>query len=131
MVAVFIFHNSLARPLGMCYAAEMLINRNVVAVVVIALWLPVLITVGALQGCQTGTTGFFRPMDSNVEHSLTNAVAAGVGVATGFAPQPWPMVVQTLGAAVLALLAAWQGLAYSKIEKIQAIINPPKKGNDP
>jgi len=70
-------------------------------------------------------------VDTKVEHSLTNAVAIGVGVATGLAPQPWPMVVQTLGAAVLALLAAWQGLAYSKIEKIQAVLNPQKKDPPP
>lgn len=109
----------------------MKINRIAVAVVGISLWLPCVVLISSLQGCQTGTTGFFRPMDSTVEHSLTNAVAVGVGVAAGLAPQPWPMVVQTLGAAVLALLAAWQGLAYSKIEKIQAVLNPQKKGPDP
>jgi len=103
------------------------INRVAVAVVVIALWMPVLLTIGALQGCQAGTTGLFRPIDSKVEHGLTNAVATASSVAAGAVPQPWASALEAGGAAVLALLAAWQGLTHSKIEKLRAVTSPTKK----
>jgi len=131
MVAVWFFHNSLARPLGTVYAAEMIINRTAVAVVVIALWLPTLLVISALQGCQMGTTGLFRPIDSNVQHSLTNAVAVVSGVAAGLAPAPLGSAIEAAGAAVLALLAAWQGLTHSKLEKLRAENVPIKKAKDP
>ena len=111
----------------MGYAAEMLINKTAVAVVVIALWMPVLLAIGALQGCQAGTTGLLRPIDPKVEHTITNAVATGTGVAAGIAPQPWASAIEAGGAAVLALLAAWQGLTHSKIEKLRAETSPTKK----
>jgi hypothetical protein len=103
------------------------INRIAVAVVVIALWLPALLTISALQGCQAGTTGLLRPIDSNAEHSLTNAVATASSVAAKVVPQPWATAVEAGGAAILALLAAWQGLTHSKIEKLQAERTRTKK----
>jgi hypothetical protein len=109
----------------------MLINKTAVAVVVIALWMPVLFAIGALQGCQAGTTGLLRPIDSKVEHSLTNAVATASSVAAGVVPQPWASAIEAGGAAVLALLAAWQGLTHSKIEKLRAETSANKKGPAP
>lgn len=131
MVTVFIFHNPLARPLGMGYAPAMLINKTAAMVVLIALWLPALLTISAVQGCQTGTKGLFRPIDASVEHSITNAVATGTSVAAGVAPQPWSTAIQAGGAAVLALLAAWQGLTHSKLEKLKAENVPITKASDP
>lgn len=108
----------------------MKINRTVLAVVVIALWLPILLAISAVQGCQAGTTGLFRPIDSKVEHGITNAVATGTSVAAGVVPQPWASAIEAGGAAVLALLAAWQGLTHSKVEKLRSRNVPIKKAPD-
>lgn len=89
-------------------------------VLVIALWLPCWILFLSLAGCESGTSGLFRPVAPGVEHTITNTVTTVQAVAPGVIPQPWSTAVEAGGAAVLALLAAWQGLTHSKVAKLES-----------
>lgn len=92
--------------------------QPVFLVIVIALWLPIAAVVTSLFGCQAGTTGLFRPMDAQVYGSITNAVTGAATVATGAIPAPFSSAIEAAAAAVLALLAAWQGITHSKLNKL-------------
>jgi hypothetical protein len=101
----------------------------VVPVILIALWLPVLVTIGSLAGCQAGTTGPLRPMTDDAYQTTTNVVRTVVAAGTTLSGGPGPVIFDTFGAAVLALLAAWQGLTTAQLRKIQAetTTNKPKE----
>jgi len=89
-------------------------------VVVVALWLPIWFTVCSLGGCQTGTTGLLRPLSPVAEHAITNSVGIVGQASQQYVPAPYGAAIEAGAAAVLALLAAWQGLTHSKINKLEA-----------
>lgn len=101
----------------------MKLNFSVLAAVSIALWLPVLLIVISLQGCETGTTGLIRPISPGVEHSITNVLPAVATTAAAVLPAPFSGAVQATAAAVLALLAAWQGFTHERLKKLAAQSN--------
>jgi hypothetical protein len=93
--------------------------QPVFLVLVIALWLPALAILGSLFGCQAGTTGLMRPLSPVVEHTITNTVAVTTQTAAAVLPVPFSTALEASGAAVLALLAAWQGLTHSKVKTLE------------
>ena len=99
-------------------------------VLLIALWLPAFCLAVSLFGCQTGTTGLLRPLSDSANHSITNTVAIVTSTATGVTPAPYSTAIEAGGAAVLALLAAWQGFTHSKVKILEAnnpVANVEKK----
>jgi hypothetical protein len=97
-------------------------SKTILVVVLIALWLPVLAVLSTLGGCESGTSGALRPMAPQVEHTITNTITTIQTAATAAVPPPWSTAVEAGGAAVLALLAAWQGLTHSIATKNKADI---------
>jgi hypothetical protein len=87
-------------------------------VIAIAMWLPFLGLLGALEGCQAGTSGLFRPMSETAYNISTNSVGQVTSVAAQVAPFPFNTAIETGGAVVLALLAAWQGVTHSKVKSL-------------
>ena len=65
-----------------------------------------------LTGCQSGTTGTFRPIDASVEHSITNAIGTVMTVNKAVVPFPWSTIFEAAGGASLTLLAAWQAMTH-------------------
>jgi hypothetical protein len=106
------------------YDPGMKIPRTALLVVGISLWLPVFVILTSLAGCETGSTGLLRPVDSGIEHSLTNTVVQVVAGAQQALPAPYSTAIEAAGAAVLALLAAWQGLTHSKVKQLGAANSP-------
>ena len=88
------------------------------AAIAIAMWLPLLLAVSALGGCQTGTTGPLRPIADTVYTPLTNVITVAVQSAAAAAPAPFGSAAQAAGAAVLALLAAWQAVTHNTVRKL-------------
>ena len=87
-------------------------RNTVLAVIGLALWLPLTLCLTSISGCAHNSTGILRPIDPAVEHGITNAIANVVKLAPTVIPFPWSGVIQATGAATLALLAAWQGLTH-------------------
>ena len=100
-----------------------------VLVVMVALWLPILLLSASLFGCAPGRTGLIGPMSAPAEHTITNAVGNLITIAPTVAPQPYATAIEAGGAAVLALLAAWQGLTHSKVKTLET--NNPVQNKPP
>jgi hypothetical protein len=100
-------------------------NSDVLAVILIALWLPAVLLFGSLAGCQAGHSGVFRPLSAEAEHAITNAVAAAASFVPVAIPPPWSAPIQAAAAAVLALLAAWQGLTHRKVSQLTCRLEGP------
>ena len=103
--------------------------QPVFLVICIALWLPCLMLFLAIGGCAPARVGILGPMSAPVEHSITNTVQTVMTAAPAVVPQPYATAIEAGGAAVLALLAAWQGLTHSKIKSLE--IQTPVKTNQP
>lgn len=87
-------------------------------VLLLALWMPIWIGFLTLSGCQSGTTGLLRPISDSAYTTATNSVNTVTTTANQIIPPPWNTAVEAGGAAVLALLAAWQGLTHSKLKTL-------------
>lgn len=109
----------------------MVTTRTKLAVAAIALWLPLLMFLASLQGCETGTTGPLRPLSPTVEHTITNTVTMVSTGAAAALPVPWSTATEAAAAAVLALLAAWQGLTHSIASKNTKAITALQDANKP
>lgn len=99
-------------------------------VLLIALWLPAMCLAVALFGCQTGTSRLLRPMSPAAEHTVTNTVTIMANAGSAAAPSQYATAIEAGGAAILALLAAWQGLTHSKVKVLEAnnpVVNAPPK----
>jgi len=108
----------------------MRLNATPLLVIAIALWLPAISLCVSLFGCQTGTSGLMRPLDPQVERGVTNTVSILTQTGAAAAPQPIATAIEAGGAAVLALLAAWQGLTHTRVKTLEAnvpIQNVPPK----
>jgi hypothetical protein len=75
--------------------------RTAVCVVGIALWMPLVY----LFARDTG---------------ITNAVTTAASVVSQTVPPPYSLPLHAVASAILALLAAWQGLTYRKLEVLRA-----------
>jgi hypothetical protein len=112
-------------------------NRNahvkriqpVFLVICIALWVPCLMIFLAIGGCAPGRPGLLGPMSAPVEHGITNTVQTVIQAAPAYVPQPYATAIEAGGAAVLALLAAWQGLTHSKVKVLET--NNPVQNKPP
>lgn len=91
----------------------------VVPVLAIALWLPLLLALFGLGGCETSAPGVLKPLTPAAEHTITNTVTLVTTGASAAVPQPYSAAIEAGGAAVLALLAAWQGLTHSRVTKLR------------
>jgi hypothetical protein len=106
-------------------------NSDVFAVILIALWLPAVLLFGSLAGCQAGHSGVFRPLSAEAEHTITNAIATAASFAPVAIPPPWSAPIQAAAAAVLALLAAWQGLTHRKVTDLTCRLEGPARTDLP
>jgi hypothetical protein len=77
-------------------------------------------------GCESGTTGVLRPIDAQVEHSITNSVATALQVNKAVVPAPWSTIFAAGGGAGLTLLAAWQAMTHRKVAENKAAIAATK-----
>ena len=89
-------------------------------VVVVALWSPLLLLVSSVCGCHGGAAGILPHMSDAANSAVTNAVTVLPGYAAQVLPPPYSTALQGGSAAVLALLAAWQGFTHRTINTIKA-----------
>lgn len=104
-------------------------ERSGLVIVLILLFAAVGVII-LVTGCQSGTTGLFRPLDPQVENSVTNAVAAALSVSSRALPFPWSSIFEAAGGTALTLLAAWQAVTHrTAIQNTKAIarLNGEKK----
>ena len=94
--------------------------RTAVCVVGIALWMPLVYLFASATGCAAGHSGPFRPIAPEVYSSITNTIVQGTSVVSQTVPAPYSLPLHAVASAVLALLAAWQGLTYRKVEALHA-----------
>ena len=88
--------------------------------IVIAMWLPCALVMGSIFGCAPGTTGLIRPMSDGAYSTTTNVVAIAAQSGSAVLPVPFSTALEAAAAAVLALLAAWQGFTHKKLREIAA-----------
>jgi hypothetical protein len=84
-----------------------------------------------LSGCQKGTTGFFRPVDSQVEQSITNTLGVLRLQVAPALPEPFSTATDLGAGLVLAALAAWQTFSHRKITAINKVLNGSITKTDP
>jgi len=94
--------------------------RTALCVVGIALWMPLVYLFASATGCAAGHSGTFRPIDPTVYTGITNAVTTAASVVSQTVPPPYSLPLHAVASAILALLAAWQGLTYRKLEVLRA-----------
>jgi hypothetical protein len=99
--------------------------RTVVAVVAISLWLPLAWLLASITGCAQGSSGLLRPLSPSAEHALTNSLGSVAQAAPAVLPVQYSVPVQAAAAAVLALLAAWQGMTHRRLEVLASKTSPP------
>ena len=99
----------------------------VVGVIVIALWLPLTLALAGLFGCNTsgGTPPY--PLTDTAYQSATNVVTAIAATAHASSIPGWAPFIEALAAAVLALLAAWQGLTHRRVVELEQQLPQTKK----
>lgn len=94
--------------------------RNAFFALCIALWLPLVLLIAAPHGCAVSPAGPPYPMTDQAATGVSNAVQV---LTTTAAPLLGPQLappIQAAGAAVLAILAFWQGMTHSRVEKLTA-----------
>jgi hypothetical protein len=87
-------------------------------VVALAAWLPIVVIMAALFGCQTGTTGLARPLSDTAYTTATNTVTTVERIATDVIPAPWAEIFRVVCGVAIAGLTAWQTWTHSRITKI-------------
>jgi hypothetical protein len=94
----------------------------IVPVLLIALWLPAVYTLSSLTGCVADAPGLPRAITPQAYSIATNTVTILGQSAAQVLPPPFSLAIQGFAAAVLALLAAWQGYTHRKLEHF---VGPP------
>ena len=87
-------------------------------VVALAAWLPIVVIMAALFGCQTGTTGLARPLSDTAYTTATNTVTTVERIATEVVPAPWAEIFRVACGVAIAGLTAWQTWTHSRITKL-------------
>jgi hypothetical protein len=77
--------------------------------------------VTGIAACAPEVTTFPRPLSHQVEDAITNAIPVIVQVSHGFLPQPWPDILQAIGALSLAALAVWQAKTHSQVIDLSTV----------
>jgi len=91
----------------------------IVAVVIIALWLPLTLALFSLFGCDTAHSGPPYPLSEPAYTAATNVLSVIASHPVALLPYPWAPLIQAIAAAVLALLAAWQGLTHKRVVELE------------
>ena len=94
-------------------------------VIGIALWMPATWLLSSITGCAQGSSGVLRPFSDSANHNITNAVGGFAQAAPAILPAQYNLPVQAAAAAVLALLAAWQGVTHRKLDALSGKVQPP------
>ena len=89
-------------------------------VLAVALWSPLLLLVSSLCGCHGAASGALPHMSDAANAAVSNAVTVLPGYAAQVLPPPYSTALQAGSAAVLALLAAWQGFTHRTLNTIRA-----------
>lgn len=109
---MFFLKIPLAPPPEICENRDMTEKKQILTII----GLLFLVAAGVLcimfTGCQSDTTGTFRPIDAQVEHSITNTVATALQINKAVVPAPWSTIFEAAGGASLTLLAAWQAMTH-------------------
>jgi len=100
-------------------------GKTILAVIGISLWLPIFVGLSALGGCDTTSTATLKPLTPAAETGISNATVMVKEIAHAAPLQPFSGAIEAGAAAVLALLAAWQGITHSRVGKILAETPPP------
>lgn len=97
-------------------------HRTVIAVVCIALWMPVVLTLASLFGCNTtdGTPPY--PLTDASYQTATNVIVGVAQAAHASGIAPWASMIEALAAAILALLAGWQGLTHNRVVELEKLV---------
>ena len=85
---------------------------------VIALWVPCWLILSTLLGCQTEGTTPPYPIAPAAERVITNTVYVAGTTFGSLAPPPFGTAAEAAAAAVLALLAAWQGITHREVKRM-------------
>lgn len=88
--------------------------------IVIGMWLPAAFLFSSLLGCAPGTTGLIRPMSDQAYSTATNVISTVAVTAAPIIPAPFNAAANSVAAAALALLAAWQAVTQKKLDKLAA-----------
>ena len=91
-----------------------------ILVVAVALWSPLLLLVSSVCGCHGGAAGILPHLSDAANSAVTNAATILPGYAAQVLPPPYSTALQAGSAAVLALLAAWQGFTHRTVSTIKA-----------
>lgn len=92
----------------------------VVLVIAVALWSPLLLIVSSVCGCHGAASGVLPHLNDAANAAITNAVTVLPGYAAQVLPPPYSTALQAGSAAMLALLAAWQGFTHKTLNTIKA-----------
>lgn len=82
------------------------------------MWLPLLLFGSSLFGCAHVPGQVLQPVAPGVEHFITNTLPPVAQQIATIAPQPYSTAVEAGAAAILALLAAWQGITHRKLNTL-------------
>lgn len=80
-----------------------------------------------LTGCQKGTTGFFRPVDPQIEQSITNTLSVVKLQVAPAIPEPLSTATELGAGLILAALAAWQTYSHRRITSVTKVLNGTMK----
>jgi hypothetical protein len=99
----------------------------VLGVILIALWLPIVLALSTLLGCDTAGNGPPYPISAPAYTAATNILSAVAAAPVASLPYPWAPLIQAFAAAILALLAAWQGLTHKRVIELEQKLPQTKK----
>ena len=102
-------------------------HRTTLAVIFIALWLPACVAIFSLLGCDTTKGRAPYPLNASTYTTITNTVTTAAGTAGAIAPTPLVPIIEATAAAILALLAAWQGLTHKRVVEVEKLLTQAKK----
>lgn len=97
-------------------------HRTLLAVLLIALWMPIVLVLASLMGCDTTARPPPYPLTAASYTSATNILVAAANAAHASGIAPWAAMIEALAAAILALLAAWQGLTHNRVVELEKIV---------
>jgi len=98
--------------------------RTAALVVCISLWMPAAWLLSSVTGCAQGSSGILRPFSDSANHAITNAIGGVAQAAPAVLPVQYSLPIQAAAAAVLALLAAWQGVTHRKLDELSRTSRP-------
>jgi len=89
-------------------------------VIAVALWSPLLLIISSVCGCHGAGSGVLPHLSDAANSAVTNGITVLPGYAAQVLPPPYSTALQAGSAAVLALLAAWQGFTHRTVNTIRS-----------